>query len=150
MDAILGEVRFQTLGSDFDVKVSPYSNPAMIPLVAGVLKRYGVRHVVTSNTFPNGIAFKEDGKPAISVPSGYAGIAGNALHHIALGQVAQFREELHEASIGVIGVGGVTSGERLLAMHRAGAVGVQIGTGFGKQGGKIFSDVIEEALALEP
>ena len=55
---------------------------------------------------------------------------------------------LSDTEIKVVGVGGVDSGERLLAMHAVGASGVQIGTAYGERKAKVFSDVIAEAEDL--
>jgi len=144
MGAILSKVAGFT-NDGFDVKVSPYSDPGMIPQVANTFLKYPVRHVVSCNTFPNGLAIK-DGKRAIDIE--YGGVAGNALHLIALGQVAQFAKALADSDTKVIGVGGIDSGTRLLAMRVAGASGAQIGTAFGERKAKVFSEVLEEVVPL--
>jgi dihydroorotate dehydrogenase len=146
MDEILGRMGEVYLG--LDVKLSPYSDPGMIPEVADILKRHKIANVVTCNTFPNGVAFRDRGVRAIDTPNGFGGVAGNALHLIALGQVAQFASALEGSSVGVIGVGGINSGKRLVEMREVGASGVQIGTHFGENGAKVFSEILQEAIAL--
>ncbi len=142
------------VGYGYRVKLSPYSDPLMIQAVADVLKLYKecIEEVVICNTFPCGIAFAEDGSDAIN-PGGYGGVAGNGLHLIALGQVAQFTQALQGTGIGVIGVGGINSGSRVLNMRKAGACGVQIGTHFYENDGRIFSELFqtlpESAFLLE-
>jgi dihydroorotate dehydrogenase len=138
--AIPGKVR---------VKLSPYSDPMLLLEVADVLKKYPqfIQAVVTCNTLPNGVAMK-GGRRALDTPGGYGGVAGDALHFFALGQVSQFVNALEGSGISVIGVGGVDSGERILAMREMGAVGVQSGTSFGERGGKLFSQMWQEATSL--
>lgn len=133
----------------FDVKVSPYSDPSMIPQVAALLQEFHqVRNVITMNTFPNGIIFEKDAlKPALTTPNGYGGIAGAAARFIALGQVRQFASALEGSKIKVILVGGVSRGIDLVRARDVGAAGVQIGTAYGGKA-KIFSDILQEADAL--
>lgn len=129
----------------FDVKLSPYSDPRMIELVAERLRSYNIRNIITSNTFPNGVGFTGRRR---SITPRYGGIGGNAMRHIALGQVSQFSEALATTSIGIIGVGGIFSGQDIISMREAGACGVQLGTAFEQYGAKIFSQVFEEASDL--
>jgi dihydroorotate dehydrogenase (NAD+) catalytic subunit len=134
------------------VKLSPYSDPSMLVSVAKVLRdnRGLISAVVNCNTFANGVAMKKDGQTrSLETKNGYGGVAGNAIHNIALGQVSQFYEELENTGIEIVGVGGIDSGKRLLSMGAVGARGVQIGTPYGEQGNGIFSRVIEESLGFE-
>ncbi len=145
---ILEQLERQQLRQPFiSVKLSPYSDPNMIPMVAAVLRRHHhlVKRVVTCNTFPNGRAMS-GGKLKTDMPKGYGGVGGNAMHSIALGQVAQFTEELHGSGIEVVGVGGINSGERLKNMLGAGARSAQIGTHYYEHGAQVFSDILQEAV----
>jgi dihydroorotate dehydrogenase (fumarate) len=106
------------------VKFSPYSNPGEIETMAKLVNYYKdevLLTVVTCNTFP----FAYAGKGKIDPSNGRAGLSGPALKHIALGQVHQFREYLHE-SIDVIGVGGIMSGDDIVEFLDAGAKAVQM------------------------
>ncbi|MEK7601988.1 MAG: dihydroorotate dehydrogenase [Patescibacteria group bacterium] len=142
MEAILRYVMDSVVrGTTITLKVSPYSDPNFLKEVAEVIKRYNPHAIVTSNTFPNGVG-------TIDTPHGYGGVGGNALHHIALGQVSQFVDALASTGIKVTGVGGIDSGYRLAAMHKAGACGVQIGTAYGESDAGIFTRVLEEAVNL--
>ncbi|MDB5190198.1 MAG: Dihydroorotate oxidase [Parcubacteria group bacterium] len=147
MKAIITEVSRRMPGLFFDIKVSPYSDPSMIQRIADLVRDTQVLNIVTCNTFPNAIAYK-DCKRALQTPNGYGGMAGNGLFPIALGQVAQFAEALGDEGPGIIGVGGINSGERVRAMNDAGATGIQIGTAFGEHGAGIFSDVLQELAAV--
>ena len=129
--------------ADVSYKVSPHSNPDMIVRSAELFKRFPIRSVIACNTFPNGIAIKDGGR-AIDTKNGYGGVAGNALHTIMLGQVAQWVEALEGSDIDVYGVGGISSGERLAGTQKVGAAGAQIGTAFGERGGRVFSEYLEE------
>jgi dihydroorotate dehydrogenase len=138
MEAVINHMRGALpRNCPFDLKLSPYSDPNQLKAVAEMLAFFKPRAIITSNTFPNGIA-------NIDTPGGYGGIGGNAMHVIALGQVAQFADALKGTGIKVVGVGGVNSGPRLIAMKKAGADAVQVGTAFGEQGARIFSDMLQE------
>ena len=83
-------------------KLSPYSDPSMLSSVGKVLRdnRGLISTVVACNTFANGIAMKKDEQArSLETKNGYGGVAGTALHNIALGQVSQFFEELEGADI---------------------------------------------------
>lgn len=103
-------------------KVSSYSNPFQLKEVAEVINAHGVVHAVTTtNTFPNAYGEDQSGKPLITPGGGLAGFAGSGFKNIALGQVKQWRAAL-APSIGVIGVGGISSGEDMAEFFRSGKV----------------------------
>ena len=134
------------------VKLSPYSDPGLLEEVAAVITglKTVMSGVVTSNTFPNGFGFDREGRPVITANDGYAGLAGHAMKHIALGQVKQFRKFLPD-SMDIIGVGGISSGKDVLDMQLAGAQEVQVGTAFFLHGPKVFQRIAEEYISqLEP
>lgn len=110
-------------------KVSPYSNPVQLKEVAEVINAHGVVHAVTTtNTFPNAYGEDQFGKSLITPGGGLAGFAGAGLKHIAIGQVKQWRVAL-PPSIGIIGVGGISSGEDMAEFFRSGkVVAVQVVT----------------------
>ena len=108
------------------VKLSPYSNPQDLERTARVLNGFAGKGtfriaVVTCNTFPN--AYLGEGK--IGPNDGLAGLSGQAMKPVALGQVLQFRQQL-TSSIDVIGVGGITCGNDIVDFLEAGAAAVQI------------------------
>lgn len=110
-------------------KVSPYSNPLQLKEVAEVINAHGVIHAITTtNTFPNAYGEDQSGKSLITPGGGLAGFAGPGLKYIALGQVKQWRAAL-PPSIGVIGVGGISSGEDMAEFFYSGkVVAVQVVT----------------------
>jgi dihydroorotate dehydrogenase (fumarate) len=129
IDEIITKCTRSKKAKNLALKVSPYSDPGLLREVAEIINRHhmSVGEVVTCNTFPNALSFK-DGKRTIS-GKGYGGLAGYPLKHIMLGQVAQFREHL-TGSINVIGVGGISTGQDLKDALDAGASGIQIGTAY--------------------
>ncbi len=142
--------QIQGQDAEMSVKLSPYSDPALLREVGLVIRKLGVvSRIVTCNTFPNGIAF-EKGQRVIDPKFG--GVGGTALRHIALGQVSQFVSLFQELGVTmpVIGVGGISSGKDFNAMLNAGAAGIQIGTAFGErrvgEQAKIFSQIMQESV----
>lgn len=133
------------------VKLSPYSDPWMIEQVWDILTGCAIGTIVTMNTFANALVFDEAGKPAIDVPNGFAGYAGDGVLPMALGQVRQFdllRAKARErkapgSDMRLEGVGGVSSGEAAYQMHLAGADGVLSGTAYGKDP-KVIRRIYEE------
>lgn len=127
-------------------KMSPYSDPVQLADAAAVINKSAlpIGAVVTMNTMPNSFAF--DGEsPAISVQQGLAGLAGDAIKPIALGQVMQWRDQLRE-EIPIIGVGGIRTGQDVREYLRAGASAVQVGTRYYNQGLRVFSELLDELL----
>ena len=124
------------------VKLSPYSDPIFLKLIANTLSQSGlVKFVTICNTFPNAFDMDENGNPLITFGNGLAGLGGSDLRCIALGQVLQFRNYLPK-HIQIIGVGGISTGGDAKKFIKAGALMVQIGTAFLRKGPNIFGDII--------
>ncbi len=131
------------------VKFSPFSNFLQIPAVAAMIVPFEmISAVVTTNTFPNGFGFKDNGKPMIDPNEGLAGVSGPPMFPIGLGQVKQWRKALDklESSIAVVGVGGIDSGSAVMDYFRAGAVLAEVGTAYFNQGEKIFERLLGELV----
>jgi dihydroorotate dehydrogenase (fumarate) len=148
IEAIIQAVNGRLDPVAFGVKLSPFSDPAQLAEVAGVLKRYSsVCFVTTSNTFPNGYGSYADGTPVIT--GGYGGVSGFALKPIALGQVRQLKEHLAGslAPIDIIGVGGIRVAEDILNYRNAGADAVQAATAYwdGGENPGVFGDILADA-----
>lgn len=128
------------------VKLSPLSDPALLTEVAAAIAAGPARFVVSCNTFPNGLALRPDGAPALGV--GFGGVSGAALKPIALGQVAQLRAALPEA-VDIVGVGGVRRGADVEDLRRAGASAVGLATAYWNAGEdpRVFSDLLADWLA---
>ncbi|MCJ1246509.1 dihydroorotate dehydrogenase [Trapelia coarctata] len=90
------------------------------------------------------------GSKAIQSPngSGIGGLAGAALHPLALGNVRTIRKMLdqHECleEVDIIGVGGVSDGAGMERMMEAGATYVAVGTALGNHGVSIFERIADE------
>ena len=127
------------------VKVSPYSDPDLLNEVAGVISSFDfVRAVVTSNTFPNAFAFDEDaGQPWITFGKGLAGMAGNALRPIVMGQVIQWREAL-SSDKAIIAVGGIAHRQHVEDYLRVGADATQITSAFHRGGNAAFGRALSD------
>ncbi len=108
------------------IKLSPYSNPADLQRAANVLIETNVAAVVASNTFPNGFMSKE-GVGGSVLANELAGVSGQALLAINLGQVRQFRNLLPDEIL-IIGVGGIETSEDAKKYFQAGAEAVQVAT----------------------
>lgn len=109
-----------------------------------------------TNTLGNSLLFAEQTTTAaddatsqasaFALPTPLGGLAGDALHALALGNVFTFKQLLatqdaREHGLGkikIIGVGGVTSAEAAARMRRAGADAVGSATLFGKEGVRAF------------
>ena len=139
------------LSLPISVKVSPISDPSSFQEVAQVLTRPEFANLVTSitavNTFPNAFAW-EGIRAAIDPAGGLAGLGGPALKHICQGQVKQWRSLL-PVSISIIGVGGVSSGEDVRELIRAGATAVGVATAFAQRGIKVFEQILSQYVSME-
>ncbi|KAF8973828.1 FMN-linked oxidoreductase [Flammula alnicola] len=103
-----------------------------------------------TNTLGNSLLFSDQTAPgaeeSFAVPTALGGLAGQALHPLALGNVFTFKqmlstEEAMGAGLGgikVIGVGGVTSKAAAERMSKAGADAIGCATLLGKEGVHAF------------
>ena len=131
-------------GQLVDVKISPVPDTILNLLVPQFHMAGCVGNVVAVNTIPNEDRLREDGKHALNFNGGnhVGGLAGKPLKEEALRVVRSLRPML-SPSIGIIGVGGIFTGEDAFEFLEAGAAGLQIGTAFLENGPRIFSDVLE-------
>ncbi len=107
-------------------KVAPYSDPELLKKAAAVFLRHRVVKAVTAiNTFPCAYGLDEDGKSLITV--GFAGLSGEALKPVGLGQVKQWRDAL-QGKIGIIAVGGISTGRDIKEYGLLGADAFQMTT----------------------
>ncbi|KAJ7932095.1 hypothetical protein B0H13DRAFT_1478598, partial [Mycena leptocephala] len=130
------------------LKLPPYVYAAQVAVVLDVLRglslvdearqaRNPIAYIACTNTLGNSLLFAEQvgraesgtaNESAFVVPTALGGLAGDALHALALGNVYSFARllETEEAASGlrdlvVIGIGGVTSAEAAVRMGKAGA-----------------------------
>lgn len=133
-------------GVPVGVKLSPLSDPVLLAEVAAAAAEAGARFVVACNTFPNGLALRDDGRPAVDV--GFGGVSGGAMKPVALGQVAQLRALLPEA-VDIVGCGGVRAGADVRDLLAAGAVATGLATAFWDAGEDpgVFGDLLADWLS---
>ncbi|KDR85238.1 hypothetical protein GALMADRAFT_233983 [Galerina marginata CBS 339.88] len=103
-----------------------------------------------TNTLGNCLLFSDQTMAStnqeFAVPTALGGLAGQALHPLALGNVFRFRQLLSSQEtryatlmdLKIIGVGGVTSKEAAERMKKAGADVIGCATLFGKEGVRAF------------
>ena len=123
------------------IKLSPYSNPADLQQAAEVLTKTSVAAVVASNTFPNGFMASNDGASVLA--NELAGVSGQAMLAINLGQVRQFRNLLPD-KITVIGVGGIETQKDAEKYFQAGATIVQAATLIVRDGHSALNKLVAE------
>lgn len=108
-----------------------------------------VDFITATNTLGSSLVLAgTDGSPAVNSASGagVGGMAGAALHPLALGNVKTIRNMLdaHEKlkQIDVIGVGGVGDHDGFLRMRSVGAKVVGLGTALGREGTSVFGRIL--------
>lgn len=128
------------------VKLPPYLDFQHFALAADILNKHKdlVRYIASINTIGNSLAIDVYSEaPYISSNSGFAGLSGPAVKYTALANVRKFRSLL-DASIDVVGVGGVQSGQDVFELILAGATAVQVATCHWIEGPKCFDRICQE------
>ena len=109
-----------------------------------------ISFITSTNTLGSSLVLSEYLAPALKSPTGtgIGGLAGSALHPLALGNVATIRRMLdsHELlqHIEIIGVGGVSDAAGYERMRTVGAAAVGVGTALGIYGVEVFKKIKEE------
>jgi dihydroorotate dehydrogenase (fumarate) len=111
-----------------------------------------ISFITATNTLGSCLVLNEEGESALGSAngSGIGGLAGDALHPLALGNVKTIRKMLDESPceelqrIVVIGVGGVSDKEGFRRMRKVGAGAVGVGTALGRDGVGIFEKISKE------
>lgn len=143
-EQICKEVEVVLEGLPYTIKLSPYSNPAELERMAAMIAKTKAVGVVTTNTFPQSYWQDENGNPVLAPNDGFAGLSGEAMLTIGLGQVKQFRKHLPEDKA-VIGVGGITKAEHVAQYRHAGALLVQVATHIVRNGHAAINELIGAA-----
>lgn len=138
------------------IKTPPYTHAAQFEMLIRCLENSTqlvggcpISFITATNTLGNCLVLDEGMKPALGSVSGsgIGGMAGDALHPLALGNVRTIRhlldsspcEELHQ--IAVIGVGGVKDRDGFDRMRSVGAAAVGVGTALGRDGVSVFEKI---------
>jgi len=111
-----------------------------------------ISFITTTNTLGSCLVLREDGEPALGSVSGegIGGMAGDALHPLALGNVKTIRSMLDASpypgvnNIAVIGIGGVSDAAGYKRMIGVGATAVGVGTALGREGVSVFKKITEQ------
>jgi len=128
------------------IKMPPYFDGPHFQSAAGCINKYThcVKYVASINTIGNALCIDAHSEmPVISSKGGFAGLSGPAVKYTALANVRQMRNLL-DASIDVIGVGGVSSGVDAFELLLCGAAAVQVGTCHWLEGPKCFDRICGE------
>ncbi|KIW06662.1 uncharacterized protein PV09_02368 [Verruconis gallopava] len=133
------------------VKTPPYSNPENFKMLERALlscagSERPIAFITATNTLGCSLVL-DDKTPALNSSSGLGigGMAGAALHPLALGNVKMLRQMLdtHKSleSIQIIGIGGVSDASGYLRMKSVGAAAVGVGTALGRKGIRVFEEI---------
>ncbi len=138
---ITSELDAKLKNTPYSLKFSPFSNPAELSRTVVIVAASKAAAVVTTNTFPNGFWQDDKGETVIRANGGLAGMSGEAMLAIGLGQVRQFRQQLPD-NIAVIGVGGITKPEHVKHYLKAGASAVQTATHIVRNGYAAINELV--------
>ena len=143
------------------IKTPPYTYSGQFETLGSVLAAFGspcpVDFITATNTLgsslilsPNPSSTTASYTPSLPSESGFGigGLAGPALHPLALGNVASIRRILDKYeslkdNVSIIGIGGVGDAEGVRRMKYVGADIVGVGTALGVAGVGIFQNLVE-------
>jgi dihydroorotate dehydrogenase len=99
--------------------------------MAKLVLEYDIDYLVTTNSIVRTVRFDlSTRRPVIGAHRGFAGLGGDPILDIAVGQVVMFYERLKTTRVDIIGVGGILPGNHGAIQHvLAGARAGKIGTG---------------------
>ncbi|QSZ37843.1 hypothetical protein DSL72_008943 [Monilinia vaccinii-corymbosi] len=138
------------------IKTPPYTHSeqfqnliSALEFGSALLGHNPISFITATNTLGSCLVVDELGNPILgsSVGGGIGGMAGDALHPIALGNVKTIRKMLDESRFEsvrcteVIGVGGVKDKASFTRMRSVGASIVGVGTALGREGVGIFEKI---------
>ena len=138
------------------IKTPPYTYQTQYDeLISALLEsskgRCPISFITATNTLGSSLVLSTSLTPALnsSTGTGIGGLAGSALHPLALGNVATIRRMLDEHEplqhIGIIGVGGVSDAAGYERMRAVGAAAVGVGTALGVQGVAVFERIWQKS-----
>ncbi|MCJ1311931.1 dihydroorotate dehydrogenase [Agyrium rufum] len=144
------------------IKVPPYTYMGQFQDMIGALvevsqngQRCPIDFITAVNTLGSCLVMPEAGASVVASENGtgIGGLAGAALHPLALGNVRIIRDLLDHnpdlKDVKVIGVGGVMDGAGYIRMRRAGAYAVALGTVLGIDGAHAISRIAAEARQVQ-
>ncbi|KAH8821869.1 hypothetical protein F5884DRAFT_104905 [Xylogone sp. PMI_703] len=139
------------------VKTPPYTYHGQFASLIRVLERScestgcPISFITATNTLGSCIVLDDNFKPALASASdiGTGGMAGDALHPLALGNVKTLRHLLdqskwsHVRKLAIIGIGGVKDSAGYKRMTSVGADYVGVGTALGREGVVVFDSIMQ-------
>jgi dihydroorotate dehydrogenase (fumarate) len=140
------------------VKLPPYTYAGQFEMVVDALKNAKssepgegsvIDFITCTNTLGNSLILNSELAPVLNSESGtgMGGLAGAALHPLALGNVATFRRLLDQDAmtrdIMIIGVGGVEDQAGADRMKKVGASAVACASALGRYGVEVFERISE-------
>jgi dihydroorotate dehydrogenase (fumarate) len=144
------------LGLHIGIKTPPYTYHDQFATLISSLENSTslpggcpISFITATNTLGSCLVLDSSNHPALGSVNGtgIGGMAGDALHPIALGNVFTIRKMLDSSSqpsiqqIAVIGIGGVRDSAGYKRMRGVGAAVVGVGTALGRQGVSIFGQI---------
>jgi dihydroorotate dehydrogenase (fumarate) len=145
-----------TLPLHVGIKTPPYTYSDQFKVLISALEESTkldggcpISFITATNTLGSCLVLNEENEVALGSVngSGIGGMAGDALHPIALGNVRTLRTMLdasrHEEirKIAIIGVGGVRDAAGFRRMKVVGASAVGVGTALGREGVSVFEKI---------
>jgi dihydroorotate dehydrogenase (fumarate) len=142
------------------VKLPPYTYAGQFEMVVDALRAAKssepgegsvIDFVTATNTLGSSLLLDAELKPVLNseAGTGIGGLAGAALHPLALGNVAQLRKLLdahpETTDVVVIGVGGVEDNAGYERMRKVGAAAVGVASALGRYGVGVFEKITRGA-----
>jgi dihydroorotate dehydrogenase (fumarate) len=136
------------------IKLPPYTYMGQFEEVVGAIAsatvdgKSVVDFVTATNTLGSSLVLNEECQPALAseAGTGIGGLAGAALHPLALGNVATLRKVLDQREetkeVFIIGVGGVSDHGGFERMRKVGAGAVAVATALGREGVGVFEKIL--------
>ncbi len=133
----------------YGFKLSPVLDPVLMSAIHSLIRETDVSFLTAINTVPNAFEVSASGPPAIRSGAGLAGLSGEAVRPVALGQVKMHRDAL--PNLDIVGVGGISSGKDLRAFMNplVGARLGQVGTALWRGGPPVFERLIQDFVDLD-
>ena len=137
------------------IKLPPYTYMGQFEEVVGAIAsatvggRSVVDFVTATNTLGSSLVLNEECQAALAseAGTGIGGLAGAALHPLALGNVATLRRVLDQREetndVMIIGVGGVYDQSGFERMRKVGAGAVAVATALGREGVGVFEKILK-------
>ncbi|TVY42701.1 putative dihydroorotate dehydrogenase A (fumarate) [Lachnellula subtilissima] len=142
------------------IKTPPYTYPGQFHGLISALEEGSasekpgssscpISFITATNTLGSCLVLRDDGTAALGSVGGLGigGMAGEALHALALGNVKTIRGMLDASAyaeirgMGIIGIGGVSDAAGFARMRSVGAAAVGVGTAFGREGIEVFGKI---------